>query len=203
VVSGTILQLLQWFYIDLQFGISKLSTIYGTLAAIPLLILWMQTSWLIVLLGAELSFANQNVSRYEFESEALNISAYQKRALTLLIMNLIVKYFERGESAPNSEKISMDLKIPVRLVRDIVQDLISVGLVSAVHKSNNDKERLYQPGLDISQLTISFILSRIDRKGVEHENVMRSKSYNKVNEILLKFDKMIHKSDLNILIKDL
>lgn len=202
IVSGTILQLLQWFYIDLQFGIAKLSTIYGTLAAIPLLILWLQTSWLIVLLGAELSFANQNVSRYEFESEALNISNFQKRALTLLIMSRIIKTFARGDQARNAEQIARDLKIPVRLVRDIVQDLDAVGLISMVQKSD-DKERLYQPAMDINHLTVSYVLGRIDRKGVEHEIIMKSKDYNKVNEILLKFDKMVGKSDLNILIKDL
>ncbi len=57
IIAGTILQVLQWLYIDLQFGISKLSSIYGSFAAIPLFILWLQGSWIIVLLGAELSFA--------------------------------------------------------------------------------------------------------------------------------------------------
>ena len=75
--------ILQYLYIDLQFGITKLSAIYGTFAAVPLFIIWLQSSWIIVLLGAELSFANQNITRYEFESDALNISNYQKRALVL------------------------------------------------------------------------------------------------------------------------
>jgi membrane protein len=57
----------------------------------------MQSSWIVVLLGAEISFANQNVTRYEFEFEALNISQYQKRTLILMMMNLIVKTFIRGE----------------------------------------------------------------------------------------------------------
>jgi len=73
IIAGTFLQVLQWLYIDLQFGITKLSAIYGSFAAVPLFILWLQSSWIIVLLGAELSFANQNVSRYEFESESLNM----------------------------------------------------------------------------------------------------------------------------------
>jgi membrane protein len=88
IVAGTFLQMAQWIYIDLQFGITKLSAIYGSFAAIPLFIIWLQSSWIIVLLGAELSFANQNVSQYEFESDALNISNYQKRALVIMIMNL-------------------------------------------------------------------------------------------------------------------
>jgi membrane protein len=97
IVTGTILQLLQWLYIDLQFGISKLSTIYGSFAAIPLFIIWVQSSWILLLLGAELAFANQNVSRYEYESEALNVSHYQKRALILMIMNMIIRNFSVGE----------------------------------------------------------------------------------------------------------
>lgn len=202
IVAGTILQLLQWFYIDLQFGISKLSTIYGTLAAIPLLIVWLQTSWLVVLLGAELSFANQNVSRYEFESEALNISSIRKRALTLLIINRVIKSFAKGNPPMTAEKISMDLKIPVRLVRDIVQDLDAVGLISVVHVKD-DKERMYQPAVDINILTVSYVLSKLDRKGSEHETAIRSKDFDRVNEMLLKFEKMVQKSDMNILIKDL
>jgi len=51
----------------------------------------------VVLLGAEISFANQNLSRYELESEALNISNYQKRALVLMIMHMIIRNFMLGE----------------------------------------------------------------------------------------------------------
>ena len=96
IIAGTILQLLQWLYIDLQFGISKLSAIYGSFAAIPLFIIWVQSSWIILLLGAELTFANQNVSRYEVESEVMEVSHYQKRALVLMIMSLIVRNFVHG-----------------------------------------------------------------------------------------------------------
>lgn len=202
IVAGTILQVLQWFYIDLQIGISKLSTIYGTFASIPLFIVWMQSSWIVVLLGAEISFANQNVSRYEFEFEALNISNHQKRALTLMIMNLIVKNFVRGEPPVSSESISTQLKIPVRLVRDIVQDLAAVNLVSMVYK-DEDKERLYQPALDINVLTVFFVLSRLDSKGIEHVTVVKNKEFEKVGLILDKFDKLMNKADVNILIKDI
>jgi membrane protein len=202
IIAGTCLQLLQYFYIDLQFGISKLSTIYGSFAAIPLFIVWMQSSWIVVLLGAEISFANQNVSRYEFESEALNISLHQKRALTLIVMNLIIKNFEVGEKPLNSETISQRLKIPVRLVRDIIHDLHAVSLVSYVHDVD-DKERLFQPAIDINSLTVSLILTRLDRKGIEQSIFLKNKDFEKVNGMLTKFEKLIAKSDLNILVKDL
>jgi membrane protein len=202
LIAGTILQGIQWLYIDLQFGISKLNAIYGSFAAVPLFIIWLQTSWTVVLLGAEISFANQNLSRYEMESEALNISTYQKRALVLMIMHMIIRNFMLGEKPISAEYIAVNLKIPVRLARDILQDLSSANLVSIIHE-NEEKERLYQPALDVNRLTVSYVFSRLDKKGVEQIMVIRNKDYEKIISMLEKFDKLISKSDANILIKDL
>ncbi|MDP4221674.1 MAG: YihY/virulence factor BrkB family protein [Bacteroidota bacterium] len=202
IIVGTVLQFLQWLYIDLQFGISKLSTIYGSFAAIPLFIIWLQASWTIVLIGAELSFANQNVSRYEYESEALNVSNYEKRALVLMIMNIVTKNFSAGEKPIGAEKISAALKIPVRLVMDILQDLAGVSLVSMIHE-NEHAERLFQPAMDINRMTVSFVLERLDKKGTEHQIFVKSKEYNKITSMLEKFDSMISASNSNILVKDL
>jgi membrane protein len=202
IITGTILQILLWFYIDLQFGITKLSAIYGSFASIPLFIILIQMSWTCVLLGAELTFANQNISQYEFEEEALAISNYYKRALTLMIMHIIVRNFVMGEKAIGAEGISRMLKIPVRLSRDILGDLSSVGLVSVIHE-NDQQERLYQPALDINKLSICFVLSRLDKRGAEQRTVIKNKDFELVVATLDKFDKIIAKSDSNILIKDI
>ncbi len=202
IIAGTILQLLQWLYIDLQFGISRLSAIYGSFAAIPLFIVFLQSCWLIVLLGAEVSFANQNLSRYEYESEALNVSHYQKRALVIMIMNMITRNFSNGSKPLSAESIASNLKIPVRLVRDILQDLGNAELVSVIHDDDHT-ERLYQPAIDINKMTISWILSRLEKKGTEHQIFVKGKEYHRVVEILDKFDDLINRSEANILIKDL
>jgi len=202
IISGTLLQIIQWLYIDLQFGISKLGAIYGSFVAVPLFIIWLQSSWIVVLLGAEISFANQNLSRYEMESEALNISNYQKRALIVMILHMIIRNFSLGEKPISASYIAANLKIPVRLARDILQDLSSVNIVSIIHE-NEEKERLYQPAIDINRLTVSFVFSRLDKKGVEQIMVIRNKDYEKVISMLEKFDRLVAKSDSNILIKDL
>jgi membrane protein len=202
VIVGTVLQVLQWLYIDLQFGITKLNAIYGSFAAIPLFIIWLQSSWTIVLLGAELSFANQNVSRYEFESEALNVSNYQKRALVLMILNRIIRNFATGERPMSAEKIAGSLRIPFRLVNDILQDLAKVDLVSVIHE-NEHKERLYQPAVDINKLTVSYVLTKLDKSGTHLQIFAKGKEFEKVVSMLDKFDKLISKSDNNILVRDL
>jgi membrane protein len=202
IIAGTLIQILQYVYLDLQFGITKLSAIYGSFAAIPLFILWIQSNWIIVLLGAELSFANQNVSRYEYETEALNVSTFHKRALVILIMNRLIRNFETGEKPLSAGLVASGLRIPVRLARDILQDLKNVNLVSVVHE-HDGKEQFFQPAIDINILTVSYVLKALDRKGGDIHDAIGSKDFSKVVAMLEKFDKLTTKSNQNILIKDL
>ncbi len=202
IIAGTFLKILQWLYVDLQFGITKLSAIYGGLAAIPLFLIFLETCWIVILLGAELSFANQNVSRYEFESEALNISHRQKSSMILMVLYLIIRNFDLGEKPLSAEDISIKLKIPVRLARDILEDLTDSELVSVIIE-HEDKERLYQPAMDINKMTVSFILSRLDKKGTHERYDVKSREFEKVTEILDKYEKVASRSDANILLKDL
>ncbi len=202
IIAGTILQMLQWLYFDLQIGITKLSAIYGGLAFVPLFIILIQMSWMTILLGAELSFANQNVSRYEFESEALSISNFQKRAMVLMIMHMIVRNFAVGEKPVSAETIGRSLRIPVRLAQEILNELTRTSLISIVHE-NDQKEQLYQPALDINKLSISYILSKLDRCGTDLKVAMKNREYETITAMLDRFERLMTKSDHNILIKDI
>lgn len=55
------MQVLQWFYIHAQMWVSNYNAIYGSFAALPLFMLWIQFSWSICLFGAQLSYTNQNL----------------------------------------------------------------------------------------------------------------------------------------------
>lgn len=74
LLAGAAYQIVQMLYLNGQIWITKYNAIYGTFAAIPLLLLWLQLSWYIVLIGATLSFAAQNVRKFSFERETQNIS---------------------------------------------------------------------------------------------------------------------------------
>jgi membrane protein len=115
---------------------------------------------------------------------------------------MIIRNFAIGEKPISAEVISKALKIPVRLSRDILEDLSSVELVSIIHE-NEQKERLYQPALDINKLSVSFVLSRLDKKGIEQRMVVKNREYERVISMLERFDRLIAKSNSNILIKDL
>jgi membrane protein len=94
-MAGTLYQIFQIGYINFQIGVARYNAIYGSFAALPLFLVWLQVSWIIVLLGAELSFAHQNVDTYEFEPDCQKMSRAFKRVLTLRIVHLLVKAFAR------------------------------------------------------------------------------------------------------------
>ena len=63
VLAGVAMQLLQLFYIHSQIWVTGYNAIYGSFAALPLFMLWLQISWTICLFGAQLTYTNQNLDR--------------------------------------------------------------------------------------------------------------------------------------------
>ncbi|TFH33914.1 MAG: YihY/virulence factor BrkB family protein, partial [Bacteroidia bacterium] len=198
----TIFQVTQNLYIDFQVGVTKYNAIYGSFAAFPLFLIWLQLSWLVVLLGAELSFANQNVNKYEFESKSLNISTAQRRILTLMMMNIIARRFVEGRPPLSAAELAKMIQIPVRIAREIIYNMAESGIITEIYV-DLPKERLYQPAIDVNRLRIDYILSRIDNFGSTEVPVLKNREYEKLVELLKDFSDKVENSESNLLIADI
>jgi len=202
VVAGTLYQIAQWAYISFQVGAAKYNAIYGSFAALPLFLMWLQISWWIVLFGAELSFANQNVDTYEYEPDCLNISPGFKKLLTLQVAHLLIRNFSDGEKPLTYSQISNHLAMPVRLVHNIIFDLVEGGLVSEI-KTKADKEFAYQPARDINLLTIKYVLEALEHTGTDTVPVAKTEEYRALSEALKNFSEAMESSPANKLLKDI
>ena len=67
LVSGLAFTLLQYLYLETQLFVTRLNAVYGALAAIPLFMFWLNIGWFIILFGAELSYAFQNVDNFNLD----------------------------------------------------------------------------------------------------------------------------------------
>ncbi len=200
IVAGTIFVAVQWLYINSQIGMSRYNAIYGSFAALPLFIIWLQISWLIVLLGGEIAFSDQNMQQYEFESDVENISIYSKNILALIIAHLLIKNFMKAETPLTAEQISSRLKIPIRLVRKILYELLECRIVSE-SVSPNTKERAYQPGQDIDNLSIAYILERLEHVGKDKILSVNDSSQEKIKSIVDEFKATIKNTEATTLLK--
>lgn len=201
VIAGTIYQVVQWVYISFQIGVATYGAIYGSFAALPLFLLWLQLSWMVVLFGAEVSYAAQNVDLYEYEAESLGVSHATKRRIALRTAHLCVKNFEASEPPWTAERFSQSLEAPVRLVRTILAELTEAGVLSEVRASEND-EPAYQPARAIQTLTVKTVADLIDRRGVDHVPVAESSEMERIDEQLRRFDRVLEEADADVPLKD-
>jgi membrane protein len=202
IISGTVFVFVQWAYIYFQVGVSKYNAVYGSFAALPLFLIWLQMSWLIVLFGAEISFAVQNVEKYEFEPDMHNLSTFSWRVLTLMVTHLLVKNFSTGEKAMTASEISKKLEIPIRSVRDIIYKLIDSGIISEIN-TQYEKENAYQPAQDINNLSVSYVLNAIDHNGTDKILAIASTEKDQIIKLLNDFDIVIQNTKGTLLLKDI
>lgn len=202
LIAAILFELLQWAYVSSQIGVASYNKIYGSFAALPLFLIWIQYSWFVVLFGAELTFAHQNVDHYELESDINNISDRYKRVIALLIANMVVKNFNEGKTALTSVEIAQKLDLPLRLARVIINEFIETGVFNEV-KMVTDKEIGYQPGISDSKLTVKYIIDKLDEKGVNELPIDDSKELETVNRLMLEMDQVLNTTKGNMLVKDL
>ena len=202
IIAGTIYQIVQWAYITFQIGVSKLGAIYGSFAALPLFLMWLQISWLIVLFGAEASFAEQNVDTYEFESDSLKASNAFKKLLALSITHSCVKSFQAGKKPQTAVEFSHDLEIPIRLVHQIIFELTEAGVLSEV-KKGDAQTIAYQPARGIDDLTMQNVIDLLDQRGIDTIPVSQSAPMKVIKERMKKFHNVLISSPENILLKDI
>ena len=202
IVSAIAFDLLQWAYIKFQIGAVKYDRVYGSFAALPLFLIWIQYSWFIVLFGAELAFANQNVDHYELETEIQNISTRYRRVVSLLVAHMVVRNFMQGKAPLTAVKIAEQLDMPIRLARLIIFDFTETRIFLEV-KTNKEKEVAYQPGLSENQLTVKYILDTLDTKGVNELPIHSTSELETIHRLMNDFDQVLHDNKGNILVKDI
>jgi len=202
IVAGTLFQTVQWLYVSLQVGAAKYSAIYGGFAALPLFVIWLQFSWLIVLFGAELSFANQNVHTYEFEPDCMNISPAFKKELSLLVCRKIVQDFCAGQAALTAEQLAAELDLPIRLVRDLTWQMTEARIIAPI-KTADEKMAAYLPAREVGTLTLAQVLDALDQVGAKTLPVVDTEARQRLQKHLDELAELLHKSAANKLIKDL
>ncbi|MBP9853539.1 MAG: YihY family inner membrane protein [Candidatus Omnitrophica bacterium] len=202
IIGGTFYQLGQWIYIKFQVGVASYGAIYGSFAALPLFLIWLQTSWLIVLFGAELSFAEQNVDTYEFEPDSLKASRKFKQIVALGIAQVSIKRFYQAEVPLTANQIAQSLELPIRLANQVIFEMTEAGILAEV-KFNEGKIVAYQPARDIHQLTIHQVLRLMEENGLSNIPYAETAEIKKIKESLESLSRKIQSAPENQLLKDI
>lgn len=164
IFGGTLWQLAQWSYVNFQVGVSRYNAIYGTMAALPILIVWLYVSWMIVLLGLELTYAMQNATiiREEYGEEQVNFASRERVAITVLL--LCSESFSANTAPWNHARLCSELRLPPRLVRSVLNDLVRLGLLAKVQEPGEDGF-VYHPGSAPEGIQVHAVLTALREDG--------------------------------------
>ncbi|MFA6261933.1 MAG: YihY/virulence factor BrkB family protein [Bacteroidia bacterium] len=200
IVTGIVFQLFQWGYIEFQYGVSNYNAIYGSFASIPLFITWLQFSWMIVLLGAEISYSVQNIREFEAEVQNSNISHKTRVLYCIHLMRIISERFHQAQKPLQIHEISDELEVPVNLCKSLLLILQKCGLVAQTQHVTN-KETGYIPAVDLTYLNIGFIIERIESMGADKVVIKPNETYDRIVQRYkgMEDDMLASKSNLHIL----
>lgn len=171
ILTGVTFMTVEWIYVHYQIKLSAYNAIYGSFAAIPLFMLWMQISWCICLFGAQLCYANQRLQTYAFERVSDELSRRYRDTLILLLTSRICKHFASGLKPFTAHRLAVDTHLPDSLVGILLDELTRVQLLVEAQKEPGD-EPYYLPAIDIHRITVRMVIRRIDSRGMESPSLV-------------------------------
>ncbi len=200
VIAGTAFQLWQFVYINFQVGVANYNAIYGSFAALPLLLIFLYYTWMIFLLGANIAYTIENIKRIEIERSVESLSMRKQEIAYMFLVHYIVKCFERREEPPVVLTLAKAIKLPEHVIQSMLTKLTKVGLIREVVLPNSDKTG-YQPAFAIMQMTLGLLMEAIEKDIDQHGSLRDVEVANRLEQIFDEYDKQF--SMANVLIKDL
>jgi len=172
LVAALLFSLAQTYYVGLNVGVARYNALFGGFAAIPLLLVWLFFCWAIVLLGAEISYAYQNLAHYRREAQEGPTGAAERELLATRIVVEVGRSFRDRSSAPGADELGDLLDSSVRTVRELLALLDGAGILSV--RADGERSEAYQLGRPAEAISVSDILiavrgQRTLEKGREHE----------------------------------
>lgn len=165
ILAGVAMQGLQLFYIHSQMWVSSYNAIYGSFAALPMFMLWVQISWTICLFGAELCYTSQNLDFYDYDAHTSDVSHRYRILLCALLMRIICRRFDKGLRACSAIDLRNETGIPIRIVNELLYQLIEARMVVEISGDEKGEASLFMPAESVAHLSVGLMVDRLEALG--------------------------------------
>lgn len=195
IIAGTTYQITQWIYIHFQISLASYGAIYGSFAALPLFLIWLNTSWLIALAGAEIAYHSEYTINQVFAIEEKKQQA-DVRMIGLLTMQNACRSFHDGTEPPTITTISQNLGVPISILKPIINKLIEKGLLAEVHWCNFTSKH-YLPAKPPQTINIKLVCDALNTARQELYWINNKTDLEKYQQALAAMDTIVEDSPLN------
>lgn len=178
VIAGTIFQLWQWLYIKFQIYATSYGAIYGSFAALPLFLIWLQISWIILLAGAELAYEVEN----DLFIPQRNLIPISSKAAALLITYRCIEAFAQNKPPKTDLALGRELGISLNHLHILLEALQKERILSAI--SYGGSTIGYQPAQPIENITYATVCDAIDKNNDLNASVQESEALEKIQRYM-------------------
>ena len=165
ILAGVAMQWLQLVYIHSQIWVSSYNAIYGSFAALPLFMLWVQISWTICLFGAELSYTSQNLDYYDFNTVTSDISHRFQIVIYTMLMGHICRRFDEGGTPYTINELRDKTGVPIRVVNDLMYNLVEANLAIEISSDEKGEPSRFVPAMSVDKLSLGIMIDSIESSG--------------------------------------
>lgn len=196
-------EVLQLLFLNGQIYVSKYNAIYGSFAFLPLMLIWLQLSWLLLLSGCGLTYSMQNVFSYNFFGNLTSVSESYFRKVLLVVTSVVYRRFHLGLSAPTHNSLSITYGLPIRMVSSITGRLKKAGLIQ-FNESDDEKDN---PGIipttDTDQIMVKDVVARVESAGMKDFIPEFNTTYRNALEELNEISERMYEAAGDKLVRDL
>jgi membrane protein len=130
-------------------------SIYATFAIVILALIWLYLCWLILLVGALVSFYTQNPEHLRLGYRPASLSGRQAEQIALSLMTKSAKAFRDGSEPPTLADVADALHLPGFLLSPIANRLVAAGLLG-----RTTRDQLY-PQRDPAGIQLKAVLEAV------------------------------------------
>ena len=192
IIAGTIYQILQAIYIYFQIGVSSYGAIYGSLAALPLFLVWLNLSWIVVLGGAEIAY-HLEVSP-DFSEEITHQAT--KKNIGLGVVVYCAQLFIKDKPPVSVHKLTEELGAPLRVMRYILSQLLDAGILA------RDQQGALVLAKNPEKISVMDIFDVLEEKDIRYP-VKASHQFENYELISKEFEESSQKAPVNLTLREL
>ncbi len=203
VIAGTLWQIMNTIFAEFivtSYQSGAKAALYASFAVFPLFLVWLFFSWMVVLLGSEVSYVHQNLDKVSWEEQVKTISWHMEERIALKIMLLVSQKFCRNEKAPSLWDLSEYLRIPRHAVNSVLSVLLDLELVNVIGRG----EERFAPAKCLEGLSLREIMERLRTLGITDEREEQDDAIGRlVDEIQSQYDKALKQAFNEASLRDL
>ena len=162
VIAASLWMLTRWALTAGSSTLVSYNTLYGSLATIPITMFWLYLTWLVVILGAELTFAIQNSGTQRNEELAAEATTLCREVVALRLVALVAHAFDRGAPPPTRAALAEQVGAPVGLCGALLFHLTEDGILRELE--SKDEENGYAPARPLEAISLADVVESLREK---------------------------------------